>query len=176
MMTVVLVVVLGGVAQVERSMVVATGWAKHNYQLAAHARLLSIDERALIERLPREVPAHAVVAGDPWTGTALAWAIADRRVIAPHIYGDRTDAENLILQSLRNARPGSAVCRAVRAEGVTFALDFGTKGVFGYTHQYPGVHHLSTSKAVTLVDHEGSAALYRITGCERDPCRRFRSS
>ncbi|MHA7987259.1 DUF6541 family protein [Rathayibacter sp. CAU 1779] len=163
--TVVLVVVLGGAAQLERSMVAATGWAKHNYALTAKARLLSTDERALIERLPGEVPADAVIAGDPWTGTALTWALADRRVIAPHIYGARSDAENLILQSLRSAKPDSAVCRAVHAEGVTYALDFGTKGVFGHTDQYPGVHHLSTSAAVALVDHVGDAALYRITGC-----------
>jgi len=163
--TLALILVLGTVAQVEPSMQAATQWTAGTYELTPKSILLSTDERALIERLPKEVPAGAVVAGDPWTGTALAWALADRRVIAPHVYASRPPAANLILESLRNAKPGSAVCRAVAEEGVTYALDFGTRGVFGPTNQYPGVHHLGTSKAVTLVDHVGAAALYKVTGC-----------
>jgi hypothetical protein len=164
--TVILIVVLGGVAQAEFSMQSATQWTAKWYRLNASSKLLTADERALIARLPREIPKDAVIAGDPWTGTAMAWALADRRVIAPHIYGARTPSANLILESLRNATPSSAVCRAVNKEHVGYALDFGTKGIFGFTNQYPGVQHLNSSKAVTLVDRIGNAALYRITGCE----------
>lgn len=163
--TVALIVVFGGVAQAEPSISAATGWAKYNYKLSAKSRLLSTDEKALIQRLPSEVPSSAVIAGDPWTGTSMAWALADRRVIAPHIYAGRTPDATAILESLRNATPGSSVCSAVEKEGVTYALDFGTKGVFGPTSEYGGVHHLNTSRSVRLVDHVGNAALYRITGC-----------
>lgn len=163
--TVALIVVLGVGAQLEPSMDAATAWTANKYKLTDKSILLSTDERALIDRLAKEVPRDAVIAGDPWTGTSLAWALADRRVIAPHVYAVLPPASSLILQSLGSARPGSAVCRAVAQEGVTYALDFGTDGVFGPTSQYPGVHHLAKSKAVTLVDRVGSAALYRVIGC-----------
>jgi hypothetical protein len=106
-----------------------------------------------------------MIAGDPWTGTALAWALADRRVVAPHIYSTWPSGGALILESLRTARHGSAVCDAVNALGVKYVLDFGTRGVFGRTDQYPGVHHLATSRAVERVDEQGRAGLYRITAC-----------
>jgi hypothetical protein len=160
-----LTVVLGAVAQWGPSLASATSWAQGDYRLSRTSALVSSDEWKLIGQLHRFVPADALIAGDPWTGTSMAWALGDRRVLVPHIYGDRTAATNLILKSLRSASPGSAVCKAVEKEHVGYALDFGTNGVFGQTGQYPGVHHLARSRAMTLVDRVGTASLYRVTGC-----------
>lgn len=152
-------------AQAGPSLTHATAATATAYRLDESSPLLSADERALIDRLPGEVPADALIAGDPWTGTSLAWALGDRRVLAPHIYSTWPPGGALILESLRTATRGSAVCKAVNDLGVRYALDFGTHGVFGETNQYPGVHHLAGSKAVKLVDSQGKAALYRITAC-----------
>lgn len=152
-------------AQLGPSMTRETARTIKAYRLDANSPLLSADERSLIDRLPDEVPVNAMIAGDPWTGTALAWALANRRVLAPHIYSTWPPGGALILHSLRSATPDSAVCKAVRDLDVKYVLDFGTRGVFGPTGQYPGVHHLATSKAVSLIDSQGSAALYRITAC-----------
>ncbi|QDZ16440.1 DUF6541 family protein [Humibacter ginsenosidimutans] len=162
----VLAVVFGVCMQAGPAMTHSTQWANSGYQLNSASILLTADERALIDRVAGETPEDAVVVGDPWTGTALVWALADRRALVPHIYVSHTADTALILKSLRHATPGSAVCKAVKAEHVTYALDFGDIGVFGKTTQYPGVHHLNRSPALTLVDHQGDAALYRITGCD----------
>ncbi|GAB3804722.1 hypothetical protein GCM10028798_25490 [Humibacter antri] len=162
----VFVLLLAAVAQFESPMVLATLFAKNPYSIGPDSPLLTPDKITLLKRLPHEVPSGAVIAGDPWTGTALAWALSDRRVLVPHIYVEHTPATALILKSLRTATPGSPVCRAIAESGVTYALDFGTNGIFGPTKNgYPGVHHLSTSTSVTLVDRVGDAALYRVTGC-----------
>jgi hypothetical protein len=163
--TLALVVVLGLVAQVEPVMANASRWAAATYRLSADSALLNSDERSLIARAESEIPRDAVVVGDPWTGTDLIWALADRRALVPHIYVSHTPETALILRSLRTATRGSKVCEAVRKEHVTYALDFGDVGVFGKTAQYPGVHRLGTSDAVRLVDSVGKAALYRITAC-----------
>lgn len=161
----VLVAALGTLAQSGPSMTAMDGWTRLQYRLGASSPLLSSDERALLERVPSEVAPDAVVIGDPWTGTSLVWALADRRALVPHIYGTRSAATALLLQHLRDARPGDAVCRAVHREHVTYALDFGANGVFGATDRYPGVHRLDGSAVATLVDRVGEARLYEITGC-----------
>jgi hypothetical protein len=163
--TTVLAVVLGLAPQGGTSMANATARAQGAYALSATSGLLTADDLALIEQLPALTPADAVIAGDPWTGTAMAWAIGDRRVIAPHVYVARTPATALILARLADAYPGSSVCTAVAQEHVGYALDFGSTGVFGPTNQFPGVHDLADSGAVTLVKQVGTAALYRVTGC-----------
>jgi hypothetical protein len=158
-------VVLGVLIQAGPSLTAETHKAQIAYRVSDRSALLSGDERRVIDSLPALIPADAVIAGDPWTGTSMAWALANRRVLTPHIYSVQTPATALILHSLRTAKPGSAVCAAVHEEHVGYALDFGTDGVFGSTDQYPGVHHLASSRSVTLVERIGRAALYRITGC-----------
>jgi hypothetical protein len=160
-----IVFVVAIIAQVGPSVTAMAQWTQFQYRLDSSSPLLSTDERELLERVPHEVPRDAVVVGDPWTGTSLVWALSGRRALVPHIYGNRSSNTALILQRLNAARPNDAVCRALRQEGVTYALDFGKSGVFGETDQYPGVHHLTSSRVLSLVDHQGTARLYKVTGC-----------
>ena len=165
-LTVVGILVATGV-QLGPSMERASASARAAYRLDASSPLLTRDDRDLLDRAAKEIPVGSVVAGDPWTGTALVWALADRRALVPHIYTAVSPDAMVIMKSLRDATPGSAVCRAIRAERVSYVLDFGSDGVFGKVNprQYPGVHHLASSSAVTLVDSQGTAALYRVTAC-----------
>ncbi|MFT4232092.1 MAG: hypothetical protein QM606_04845, partial [Leucobacter sp.] len=144
-------------AMVERS------WS--SYQFAEDSALISSDELALLERLPDEVPEGVTVAGNGWTGTGLAYALADRWVTMPHVMIDFSEDGQLINEELRDATPGSAVCAALAAEGVGYVLDFGTLEVPGPPHEFPGYEDLADSPALELVDHEGDAALYRLVGC-----------
>ncbi|WP_243063505.1 DUF6541 family protein [Humibacter sp. RRB41] len=153
-------------AQTGPALASMSGWATSSFSMGPDSWLLSSNERALIDRVPSEVPKDAVIAGDPWTGASLVWALADRRSMVPHIYGPRNDAQALILARLRYATPGSDVCTALNEEHVTYALDFGSKGVFGTGQINKGMNGLSGSTVLTLVDHDGPAALYKVTGCD----------
>lgn len=153
-------------AQTGTALASMSGWATASFAQGPNAWLLSGDERALLDRVPKEVPQDAVVAGDPWTGASLVWALSDRQPLVPHIYGPRTDAQALILSRLRYATPGSDVCAALQKENVKYALDFGDVGVFGKANINKGMNGLSNSPVLTLVDQQGPAKLYKVTGCD----------
>lgn len=135
------------------------------YRFSDDAPLVSADELALIEKVPQIVPDDAVIVGSPWTGVALTYALADRRVLMPHTLTTTTSDADLINEGLNDATEGSAVCEAVRDLNAQYVLDFGRKEVNDGTHVYPGLRYLASSDAVELVESVGSARLYRIVAC-----------
>lgn len=139
--------------------------AQREYALTDESLLLSTDEAALLDRADEVIPEDGVVIGSPWTGTSLVWAYAERLALLPAIYGDRTPDTLLLLDSLREAEPGSAECEAIEREGVTHVLDFGRQEVHDGRNVFRGIERLSTSDAVELVDSEGDAKLYAVTAC-----------
>lgn len=161
----VVVVVVAVVAAQFPAMPIAQADAHEGYVMADDAKLLSPDELALLERLPDEVPADAVIAGNPYTGTALAYAYSDRRVLMPHMLMYLTAEGHLVNEGLDHADQDPEVCAALETLGVTYVLDFGDREVHGEHHDYEGLDELATSAAVELVDEAGDARLYRIVAC-----------
>lgn len=147
------------------SMRTAVASARNAFAVTASSPLLTQDELTLLGRLDAEVPANAVIAGSPWTGTALAYALADRKVLMFHTLTSVSKDTELINDELDEAEPGDAVCDAVKREDVQYVLDFGTQEINGGTHRFTGFDHLGSSSAVELVDSEGSARLYRVVAC-----------
>lgn len=139
--------------------------ARANYQEAADSPLVSTDELALIERLPELVPGGSAIAVNPWTGAALAYALADRDTTAKHVLTANSPAVEVLNAQLRNADTVPAVCEAARATRVHYVLDFGSKEVHGGNHPFPGLEDLDRSGAVTLVAAQGQARLYQLTAC-----------
>lgn len=139
--------------------------AAKSYRFTPDAALLSTDERDLIAKLPSLVPADAVIAGSPWTGAALAYALADRHVLMAHTLTATTPDTNLINDDLDEATLGSAVCAAVKKEDVGYVLDFGSREVNDGHHPFPGLSDLRNSPAVELVAAVGEARLYRVVAC-----------
>lgn len=144
---------------------IAERWAASPFLMTDDSALLSADEAALLSRLDDHVPEGVAIAGSPWTGAALAYALADRPVLMPHTLmavGDELEAIN---DGLAAAIPGGAVCRAVTDLGVGFVLDFPGREVHPGQHVLPGLRGLAQSDAVRLVDEEGDARLYEIVAC-----------
>lgn len=147
------------------AMPAAQAAAHSNYVMTSDSRLLSPDELALLERLPAEVPEDAVIAGNPYTGTGLAFAFTGRRVLMPHMLMYLTKEGHVVNDGLDDAESDPGVCAAVTDLGITHVLDFGDREVHGESHVYPGLDDLAESAAVELVDEQGDARLYRITAC-----------
>jgi hypothetical protein len=142
--------------------------ARGAYQLTSDSRLLTIEERSVIERLSQTTPPDAIIAGNPGTGVALAYALAGRQVMERHIFGTRTQDELYVDARLDDIATDPRVCDAVRSTGVTHVLDFGEEGVGNVTEEgaYDGVQDLSETARLVLVDSEGSTArLFAIEGC-----------
>ncbi|GAA1984853.1 DUF6541 family protein [Microbacterium pumilum] len=146
---------------------VAQQWAASPFVLGPGSALLTADEAAVISRLDEHVPEGVVVAGSPWTGASLAFALADRPVLMPHTLMEIGDEMQLINDGLADATPGGVVCDAVDELGVGFVLDFAGREVHPGEHVFPGLQDLATSPAVELVDEQGDAKLYELTACER---------
>jgi hypothetical protein len=148
------------------SMARAVGSAQRNYAASPDSALVSTDEQAVLDRLPDLVPDGAVVAVNPWTGAALAYALADRDTTAKHVLTANTRDVEVLNAHLRDAGEVPGVCEAARATGVRYALDFGTKEVHGGNHPFPGLTDLGSSPAVKLVFRQGEAALFELTACQ----------
>jgi len=125
--------------------------------------LLTDDERALIERLPDTVPEDDVIVGNPWTGTSLSYALADRRALVPHIFQELSPDMIVITERLNRAGEDPEVCAALERTGTRWVLDFGAAEIHNGDHSYPGLTELDD--VVRLADSEGDAKLYEIVAC-----------
>jgi hypothetical protein len=129
--------------------------------------ILSSDEYALLARLGSEVPKDAVIAVNPWNGGALAYAFSDRKVLEFHMGQRETKSMRTVAESLAEAKNSPAVCDAIKATKVSYALDFGTQYLLDHPESktYPGLQNLSASSAVQLVDQQGKAKLFKVVAC-----------
>lgn len=143
--------------------------ARGAYVMTSASLLLTTEEQTLLERLDQTTPPDALIAGSPWTGTSLAYAIADREVVEKHIFGARDDDEVYLDENLRNIDSDPRVCDAIRAVGVDYVLDFGAQNVWNNpaaSVNRDGIQDLPPTRSLELVDSEGpDAKLYRVVGC-----------
>ncbi|GAA1352283.1 DUF6541 family protein [Falsarthrobacter nasiphocae] len=136
------------------------------YYSGKESLLLSPDERALLDRLPEHVAEGDVVVGSPWTGASLVYAISDRQTLRPHIYGAVSPDAQYALEHWEEAPYNTAACSAVKNTRAFYALDFGPLEVHHGWHPIPGLSYLEGAAGVELVDQQGAAKLYKMTGCK----------
>lgn len=139
--------------------------AQESYELTEDSEFLSIDERALIERLPELLPDDAVIAGNPWTGTLYAYALAGIPTLTPHVGSTGTEDYLSILTRLDSAGSDPEVCRIVEELNSYYVLEFDGPELHLGGHDYPGVENLDMKPGYRLMDSEGDAAVYEVTAC-----------
>ncbi|MFC8410540.1 DUF6541 family protein [Arthrobacter sp. NPDC057259] len=137
------------------------------YSLDASSPMLTTDENKLLRRISTSVPPDAVIADNPWNGSSLAYAIADRKVLIHHLFSALSPGQEVIARELGTNASDDVVCPAVKANNVKFVLDFGDNylAVNGSSNNFPGVTNVKESTRLQLVDSEGAAKLYRVVGC-----------
>ena len=137
---------------------------ERTYMFSADSPSITPDERALIDELPDLIDKDAVVAVDPRSGAALAYALAGVDTTLKHLL-HRHDPEVYVIQDkLNKAATDPTVCPAIRKLGATYALYFPGKTISDQK-PFPGFTHLDTAPGFELVAKQGDAALYRITAC-----------
>ncbi|MCA4132259.1 DUF6541 family protein [Arthrobacter sp. M4] len=155
-----------GIAALFPPMASAVETANINYTENDGSPLVSTDEQKVLDRLSAIVKADETIAVNPWTGGALAYALADRDTTAKHILTANTKDVDLLNAKLRDASSDPAVCRAAQRTHVKYVLDFGTKEVHGGNHRFPGLEEPQSSDSFSLVLQEGSARLYKLKDCK----------
>lgn len=143
----------------------AVSHAAQVYTETPSSALVSSDELELINKLDHIVSPNDVIAVSPWTGAAMAFALADRRTTSMHTLSAYSSDVTIINNALRDAKTNPEVCPAVKATGVRYALDFGSREVHGGHHDFPGLDNLQESPAFELVTQVGDAKLYRLIAC-----------
>lgn len=139
--------------------------AQVNYSTTPDSALVSSDEMALIEELDSLVPADATIAVNPWTGGAMAFAIADRNTTSKHTLTTYTKATELLNDKFREASTDPSVCPAARADNVRYVLDFGTREVHGGNHGFVGLQIPDATPGFELLAQHGEAKLFKLTAC-----------
>ncbi|MEW1918229.1 DUF6541 family protein [Pseudarthrobacter oxydans] len=139
--------------------------ARANYVTTADSALVSADEMALIEELDAIVPPEATIAVNPWTGGAMAFALADRNTTSKHTLTTYTKSVELLNDKFREASTDPEVCSAAAADNVRYVLDFGTREVHGGNHGFAGLHIPDKTPGFTLRAQRGEAKLYEVTAC-----------
>ncbi|TAP45600.1 DUF6541 family protein [Arthrobacter sp. S39] len=141
--------------------------ARTSYELGVSSPLLTADEMAVLNDMQDLVPKNAVVVANPWNGSALSYALADRTPILFHVLNDNaTLNDRILLDRLREAGDDPDVCLAVRALNVTFVLDFGKQEINNGSHPAPGLENLEDTGIVTKLSEHGEAKLFRLDACK----------
>lgn len=132
-------------------------------------KLVDQDEQAVFNRLSEFVPEDGMIVANPFTGASLAYAIAGREMVAPHMFGDRSDDEQFLLDHWSEAAYNPAVCPIVQDLNAFWALDFGDETVIETRDRYLGVDTLEDDLApgVEVLFSEGGARLMKLTVCEQ---------
>ncbi|MGT2425314.1 DUF6541 family protein [Amnibacterium kyonggiense] len=133
-----------------------------------HGLLLDADEAALLERVGEFVPKGQVIVGNPWNGSALAWALGGRRVLFPHLGGYWDYDGRVIERHLDDFATDARVCPAVRAEHVRWVVtDPGRlAGDRKAAARFSAIDRVVTAPGgAVLVASSGSTRLWRLTAC-----------
>lgn len=136
------------------------------YASTDDSAVLSPDERALIDEVPSLTDPEAVIAGNPWNGSSLVYALTGRSTLFPHVGGRYPVEYQAIAAGLGAGEPEA--CAAAHSLDVRYVLDFGDRFVFAgdlRAKEYPGLTALQDPPALSLVAERGSAKLYEVTGC-----------
>ncbi len=167
--TIIAVVLVGGLIVVvgqRGALTQAESWLGQSFGQAGVEPLLSEDERALLEEIPDIVPPNEVVLGDASTGASLTPAFSGREALTPHIFGERSKDEKMLLSRWDRVGADPSVCEVVRELDAYWALDFGTEGVLGQDRpEIYGLDRLADSPGVEEVARVGDAALYEAVAC-----------
>ena len=138
------------------------------FSVTENSDLVDQDELKVLQTVGAAVPADGVVVANPLTGGSLVYALADRQSLAPHIFGERSEMEQLLLDHWDEAAYNKDVCPAIRTLNAYWALDFGTKTVIPTEDPFPGLADLAagTAPSMEVLASSGDARLVRTTACD----------
>ncbi|WP_425956299.1 DUF6541 family protein [Xylanimonas sp. McL0601] len=129
--------------------------------------LVSPDELAMLERLRGELTPGAALIGSPFSGAALAFAVADVDVVFPHMRGGWSPEASFLGRHFDEIGTDPRVCGALRDLDVQYF--YTDTDVYFPTHRdhkrYTGLPDHAPGQGFELVDTGGTARVYRITAC-----------
>lgn len=139
---------------------------------ASDAQWVSPAEQAFLERVVDTVGTDAVVANNPFDGSAMAYALVDLDVLFKALPGNwmgaPTRAQILMHDRFNELATDPEMCAAVQDLDIEYALvlERGERPVFSDNgERYPGMRITPETPGFEPVLQDGPFALYRVTDC-----------
>lgn len=150
----------------ERSERLAEDYWRH---LEWSGGIASLSELRMIERLDDELPEDAVVLGDPTSGAALVYSLADRDVVFPTMAGAWDWDAEYLGRNFNQLDSDPRVCEFIREYDVSYFYDDDGRYLPEIIHRQ-NMGGLTAaglaSTDLTLVDSsDDGAAVYKIESC-----------
>ncbi|MHA3682869.1 DUF6541 family protein [Leucobacter sp. HY1908] len=131
------------------------------FTLTDGSGMVSSDEFALMSRLGDTTPDDALIAGNPWNGSWLAYAVGDRHVLFPHLKGLYTAEAMEFAATFRDLNPADA-CKLISDLGVTHVIGSDDPTYDRGGAQFKGLDDIKKTAPLTEIDREGAAHLYKV--------------
>ncbi len=169
--TLLLGILTGGYYLTKHSTVVANTYTFPQTQKALE--MVDPAEQAFFADIKKDIPQDAMVANNPWDGSALLWALADRRVLFPHLEITTTADQQYLAKHLDQAATDMKVCQAATTLHVGY-LVIGDSKFWpwdGRSKLYPGLADPGPNNpSFQLIASSGPhLKLYQLTTCGSAP-------
>ena len=137
------------------------------FEVSSDSLLLTSDEFAVLDRVDDYVPEDGVIVVNPWEGSALAYALEDRRTTMYHTLAATPPEYAPILEDLDEPGGLAEACRPVENHNARWYLHFEDTLNIGahIQEQFRGIDELVDSGLVEPLYTSGPVGLYKITGC-----------
>lgn len=166
-LAVTLIVAIGSNGLYLRTHVKTLDFAYRDSATSTTQNLVDGRERAFYDKIKNEIPANAVVASNPWDGSALLWSLIDRRPLFPHMDLPKTPPQAYLAKNLVDAASDPTVCVDAKKLGVDYLI-VGNLHFWPWDNRrkdYPGIVDPAGRPGFELVDSDGDLKLYKITAC-----------
>jgi hypothetical protein len=145
------------------------GTVRNSYIAADPADGVLVDktELAFLDKLGQVLPADAVVANNPWDGSAVMLADIRRKALFPHADIPWSEEQKYLAKHLADAGEDPKVCTAAERLGVHYML-IANKTFWSWDKRrlnYPGITDPTTPDAFELVASSGTVKLYKLDRC-----------
>jgi hypothetical protein len=160
-LTAVLLILTGGMYPADREgRIVVTYPRDETYKLVTNRM------RAFYDRIAREIPEDTRVAGNPFDGSVMLWALTDREVLYSHFLKEESPGEEYLARHMDDAATDPKVCDLARRYRVEYVLIGRNDRKLAAVPPYQGIGRVPRAKeGFELVDSAGGTRLYRITAC-----------
>lgn len=159
-LTVLLAVATGGLHQADRE-----GRITVTYPRVEQHKLVTDEMRAFYARIADDIPEDTRVIGNPFDGSVMLWALADREVLFPHFLTAVSPDQDYLGRNLDDAATDPEVCRVLTRHRVGYVL-IGKEGADTLGGRYGGILGVRDARGFELVDQSGQTRLYRVTACD----------
>lgn len=138
------------------------------YPRVEERKLVTDEMRAFFARVAEHVPAGSVVAGNPFDGSVLLWALTGREVLFPHFLTSTSEDQAYLAAHLHEVATDPRVCDLARSLDVEYLL-IGKSTGREDERFYTGIVAVTESArppGLELVDSSRESRLYRLAACD----------